>query len=224
MKTPIPGTDWIRVKTTEGNTFYSHKVDKRSLWTVPDEIKDAVESLEQEEHEKQEIEAEQEREEEARRAEEAKRREVDRVKAEVKEAVGKRKAEEAVPVDEMVISKKARVDEDEDGEGDAEGDEDDEEEEEDSDMEDWQREAAAQLAAEAEEEKRKQEEAQKQQAEEEKGRAKAEAEQKKALNMPERVDLSAEEAKALFKVSIPSDSYLKSVSSLFQDTFTRERH
>src|ERR1700709_318026 len=52
LKTPIPGTEWLRVKTTEGNIFYSHKVKKQSLWTVPDEIKDVVEAFERaEEHE-----------------------------------------------------------------------------------------------------------------------------------------------------------------------------
>ena len=49
VKTPIPGTEWIRVKTTQGNTFYSHKTEKRSVWTTPDEIKEAVEALEKEE-------------------------------------------------------------------------------------------------------------------------------------------------------------------------------
>ncbi|TDL21916.1 hypothetical protein BD410DRAFT_840299, partial [Rickenella mellea] len=48
-KTPIPGTDWLRVKTNEGNTFYTNKAKKESVWTVPEEIKDAVENLEKEE-------------------------------------------------------------------------------------------------------------------------------------------------------------------------------
>ena len=66
----------------------------------------------------------------------------------------------------------------------------------------WQREAAAQLAAEAEaDERRKKEE------EEERKREEAEELNRKAkekgsltINMPARVDLSIEEAKALFKV------------------------
>lgn len=194
VKTPIPGTDWIRVKTTEGNTFYSHKVEKRSVWTVPDEIKGAVAQLEKEEEKRKH-----EEDEAARKAKEAKAKEVERVKAEVKDAVGKRKAAEPVPVDEVVISKKARVDEEEDDQGEDDGDDDeDDEDEEDSDMEDWQREAAAQLAAEAEAEKKRLEEEQKRQ--EEEAKAEAEALKNKQLNMPARVDLSIEEAKALFKV------------------------
>ena len=39
-KTPIPGTDWIRVKTVQGKTFYTNRAKKASVWTVPDEIKD----------------------------------------------------------------------------------------------------------------------------------------------------------------------------------------
>ena len=60
-------------------------------------------------------------------------REVER-KSEVHDLVGKRKAEEPVPVDELVISKKARVE-------DVEEEEDEEDDE--SEEEDWQREAAA---------------------------------------------------------------------------------
>ncbi|KIP08319.1 hypothetical protein PHLGIDRAFT_18947 [Phlebiopsis gigantea 11061_1 CR5-6] len=199
VKTPIPGTDWIRVETTEGNIFYSHKVEKRSVWTVPEEIKEVVEQLERDEEEQQRQKALR-KEEEAREVEEVKQQAIERMKAEAKgkgKAV-KRKVEEVVPVDEVVILKKAKVDEEDGDSEDAEGEEDSDD---DSDMEDWQREAAAQLAAEAEEEKRKQEEAKKQEAEEEKERIKAEAEaqKKKALNMPQRVDLSLDEAKALFK-------------------------
>lgn len=188
MKTPIPGTEWIRVVTTEGNIFYTHKAKKESFWTVPDEIKGAVDTLEKMETEKKERDNEGAT---ARKEEERRLRldEIERIKSEVQEAV-KRKVEDA-PVDEVVISKKARVedvDEDEDS-----GDE--------SEEEDWQREAAAQLAAEAEEEKTR--------VEEENKRAREEAEQDASnvketpqLNMPARVDLSVEEAKALFKVCV----------------------
>lgn len=187
VKTPIPGTDWIRVRTTEGNIFYSHKVKKESLWTVPEEIKEAVTFLEKEEKEKEEkalLEAS--RKEDDGEAERL--LEIERVKAEVKEMV-KRKAEDPVPVDEVVISKKARVEEEEDDDDDSD----------DSEEEEWQREAAAQLAAEAEEEKKRVEEEarkQKEDAEEEARKAK----EAPPLNMPARVDLSVEEGKALFKV------------------------
>jgi transcription elongation regulator 1 len=227
VKTPIPGTPWLRVKTTEGNTFYSHKAEKRSVWTVPEEIKDAVAQLEREEREAEE-EKKRKEDEETVRAEERKRLEVERIKAEVKDAVGKRKAEETVPVDELVISKKPRVDgaaEDDDAEG--EEDEEDEDEDDESDMEDWQREAAAQLAAEAEEEQRKQEEARKRQEEEEKERAKAEEEtqKNKPLNMPTRVDLSIDEAKALFKVCTHCHHRNSiAITPTFPDSSARKRH
>lgn len=44
-KTPIPGTSWIRVKTSEGNVFFMDKETKRSEWVVPDEIKVCRNSL-----------------------------------------------------------------------------------------------------------------------------------------------------------------------------------
>ncbi|KAK7470671.1 hypothetical protein VKT23_002093 [Stygiomarasmius scandens] len=171
-KIRIPGTDWIRVKTTEGNIFYSHKIKKQSVWTVPDEIKDAVALLENEEKGQEDKTEEQ--------------LEVERIKSQVQELV-KRKASDDEQLDEVVISKKARIDDDT---------EDDSEEEEEREEEDWEREAVAQLAAEAEEHKKREEEAKR-------AAEIAEAEALKAketqLNMPERVDLSIEEAKALFK-------------------------
>lgn len=193
MKTPIPGTEWLRIKTTQGNIFYSHKGRKESVWTVPEELKDALAALEQKEEEERQTRVKAE---EEKRAEEA--RELERVKAAVKESAGKRKAE-AVPVEEVVISKKAKVEE---GDSEDSGEDEDDEDEDDSEEEEWQKEAAAQLAAEAEEEKKRQEEEKKRLEEEEKANAAAEAEaqKNKPLNMPSRVDLSIDEAKALFKV------------------------
>lgn len=189
LKTPIPGTEWLRVKTTEGNIFYSHKAKKQSLWTVPDEIKDAVEALERAEgHENAQAK-------EVEKLSFEEEQELKRLKAEM-QGVVKRKAEEPQPLDELVISKKARVEEEED-EVEGERDEDEEESEEEEE-EEWQREAAAQLAAEAEEEKKRLEEEVKEAKEAEETEARAM--QEKQLNMPDRVDLSLEEAKALFKV------------------------
>ncbi|OBZ70180.1 Endoplasmin [Grifola frondosa] len=172
VKTPIPGTEWLRVK-------------KQSVWTIPDEIKDAVEAFDREEERKaRDAEAAKVRaEEEKRKAVEERLTELDRVKSEVQDIVAKRKAEEPV----------RWMNEDEDESEEEEGDESEEEEE-------WQREAAAQLAAEAEEEKKRQEEERKSQ--EEAARKVKERRIRKGmpqLNMPERVDLSIEEAKALFK-------------------------
>ncbi|KAI0702847.1 hypothetical protein BC835DRAFT_1426595 [Cytidiella melzeri] len=191
VKTVIPGTQWLRVKTTEGNTFYTHKGKKESVWTVPEEIKEAVAALEEEEA--------QAAQDAAKRAKEEQAIEVERDKTAVRESAGKRKAEETVPLEEVVISKRAKVaDEEEADEEDGEDDEDDEDE---SEEEDWQREAAAQLAVEAEDEMKRQAEEQKRLEVEERARelVEAEAQKNKPLNMPARVDLSLDEAKALFK-------------------------
>lgn len=195
VKTPIPGTEWLRVKTTEGNVFYSHKAKKQSVWTVPEEIKDAVEAFERtEEHEDAQKQQQEAKEKEVEKLGFEEEQELKRIKTEMQGLV-KRKAEEPQPLDEVVISKKARVEED-DGEGEEEEDDADESEE-----EDWQREAAAQLAAEAEEErKRLEEEARLIQEAEDIEAKKMQEHERSQLNMPDRVDLSIEEAKALFKV------------------------
>ncbi|EIN10749.1 hypothetical protein PUNSTDRAFT_85044 [Punctularia strigosozonata HHB-11173 SS5] len=188
VKTPIPGTEWIRVITTEGNTFYTHKEKKQSVWTVPTEIKDAVKQLEMQEAEKK---AEEHREKQRRAEEEVamadaeRLAEVERIKDEV-ESMVKKRASEDVPMDEVLVAKKPRIEDVNDGE------EDDEDE---SEEEDWQREAAVQLAAEAEAELQRQQE--EKQAEEEE--RKREEEAQKQINMPARVDISIEEGKALFK-------------------------
>lgn len=48
-KTPLEGTEWTRVLTNKGNIFYTNAATKESVWTVPLEIKEAVERLEAEE-------------------------------------------------------------------------------------------------------------------------------------------------------------------------------
>ncbi|KAF9247032.1 Hsp90 protein-domain-containing protein [Melanogaster broomeanus] len=187
VKTPIPGTEWLRVRTTEGNTFYTHKGKKESFWVVPEEIKESVEELERvEAHE-----AKQQEGEEAARIEREMEIEVERIKAEVQGLVKRKQREEPEALAEVVITKKARVEEEEDAE---EGDED---EDEDESEEEWQKEAAEQLAAEAEQEKERQEEARLVREAEEAETKKAQ--EKQQLNMPDRVDLSLDEAKALFK-------------------------
>lgn len=196
-KTPIPGTDWLRVITTEGNTFYTHPVEKRSVWTAPEEIKDALRILEEREARENAHVSSQNEGQGGEDLEQERKREVRRIKAEVQEAA-KRKAEEIVPVDEVVITKKARVEEE------ASEEQEDDDSDSDESEEDWQREAAAQLAAEAEEEEKKRKEEMERKAKEE-AEAEAENSSKQAaglpqLNMPERVDLSIEESKALFKV------------------------
>lgn len=187
IKTPIPGTDWLRVTTNQGNVFYTNKAKKESVWTVPDEIKDAVELLNKTE-EDEKVQAEKESQEKAQRDAAAEQeREIERIKMEVQEVV-KRKAEDVSPSDESIISKKPRMrDHVEDEPEEGEGTEDDQEE-------DWQREAAAQLAKEAEEEKKRQQE----EAEAVEAAQKAKEGAPK-IPIPDHVDLSIEEGKALFK-------------------------
>jgi hypothetical protein len=196
LKTPIPGTDWLRVTTNQGNVFYTNKAKKQSVWTLPDEIKDAVELLNKQEEEDKSQAGMQAQEKTRRDADAEQEREIERVRMEVQEVV-KRKAEDISPSNEIVISKKPRV------EDEAESTDDDEESEE----EDWQREAAAQLAKEAEEEERRQQE------EIEKAKEAQKAKESvPQLSIPDRVDLSIEEGKALFKVCV-CDTTLRSFPS-----------
>ncbi len=168
--------------------FYTNTDKKESVWTVPEEIREAVEELERKEAAAGE------------KTVDENAKEVDRVKREVK-----RKLDEGpVPLEEVNISqKRAKVEEE---------NEDDDDESEEEEEEDWQREAAAQLAAEAEEEERnrhEEEEAAKKKELEDREELQRKA---KALNMPNRVDLSTEEAKALFKVhnDLPMLNYILS--------------
>ena len=175
--------------------FYTNKAKKESVWTIPDEIKDAVELLNKQE-EDDKIRAGKQPQEETRSDVEAEQeREIERVRMELQEAV-KRKAEDISQSDEGVISKKPRVEDQVGGKVDEADDTDDSEE---SEEEDWQREAAAQLAKEAEEEERRQREEDEKAKAEEARRAKESAPQ---ITMPDRVDLSIEEGKALFKVCL----------------------
>jgi transcription elongation regulator 1 len=190
LKTPVPGTDWLRVTTNQGNVFYTNKAKKESVWTVPDEIKDAVELLEKQE-EDDKVRAGRPAQEETQMDVEAEQeREIERVRMEVQEVV-KRKVEDISLSDDIVISKKPRV---EDQVGSKVEEADDTDDGEESEDEDWQREAAAQLAKEAEEEEKRQRE------EDEKAEeARKTKENVPQLTMPDRVDLSLEEGKALFK-------------------------
>ncbi|KAF8897518.1 Hsp90 protein-domain-containing protein [Infundibulicybe gibba] len=179
---PIPGTDWLRIKTTEGNVFYSHKTKKESTWIVPEEIKDAVEELEQEDRQNEERSKSrgQQEERDAQKLENDQLAEVERVKREIQPLV-KRKAGE---LDDATVMKKMKTGEEQEDEGD-DGDS-------RSEDEDWQKEAEAQLAVEAEIEKKRIEK-------EEKRMQEAEAQRQAGIHIPERVDLSLEEGKALFK-------------------------
>lgn len=109
-----------------------------------------------------------------------------------KSANVKRKAENSAQGNEAA-SKKARIED---------GEEDEDDSEEDAEEEEWQREAAEQLAAEAEQERLRKE------AEEKQKKKESELEAQRAFGnaqiaMPQKVDLSLEEGKALFKVWQP---------------------
>lgn len=220
IKTPIPGTDWLRVTTNQGNVFYTNKAKKESVWTIPDEIKDAVELLKSQEEDDKIRAGKQPQEETQRDVEAEQEREIERVRMEVQEVV-KRKAEDITQSDEIVISKKPRVEDQAEGEVDEADDTDDGEE---SEEEDWQREAAAQLAKEAEEEEQRQREEDEKAKAEEARRAKESAPQ---ITIPDRVDLSIEEGKALFKVCLQCDIPLvpfKLLRAACTDLAPGERH
>jgi hypothetical protein len=213
IKTPIPGTDWLRVKTNQGNVFYTNKAKKESVWTIPDEIKDAVQLLNKQE-EDDEIHAGKQAQEETRRDVDAEQeREIERVRMELQEVV-KRKAEDISHSDEIVISKKPRVEDQVD-------EADDTDDSEGSEEEDWQREAAAQLAKEAEEEEQRQREEDEKAKAEEARKAKESAPQ---ITIPDRVDLSIEEGKALFKVCFQYSIPFKLSRVACTDLTPGERH
>jgi hypothetical protein len=216
LKTPIPGTDWLKVTTNQGNVFYTNKAKKESVWIVPDDIKEAVQLLEKQEEDDRARTGSGTQEEAQRGADAEQEREIERVRMEVQEVV-KRKVEDISPLDEIVISKRPRVGEQVEGDtGEVEGTEDEEESEE----EDWQKEAAAQLAKEAEEEERKQQE----EAEKAEDARKAK-ESTPHLPIPDRVDLSIEEGKALFKVCFQRGIPLITPSRvIFADFTPREGH
>jgi len=190
QKFMIPGTTWQRITTTEGNVFYFEKETKRSEWTVPDEIKEDVEALEKEEAE-QKVREEEEKKAKAEEERLERLKERERIRLEVEE---ERKKKRKAAEDSGGEVKKAKVEEEggikkEEGDGDnAPVDEDDEAA--------WQRAVAAEFAE--QDAKTKEEE------EEEKERVKeSEAEAaKKVFAAPTSVNVSLEEGRALFKVSL----------------------
>ena len=205
-RVPIPGTTWTRVTTTEGNVFYFEKESKRSEWTIPDEIKDAVEALEAEEKAKKEEEARLVKEkEEQERLERL--REQERVRAEVEEerkrkaaaaaAAAERKRKEREEQSTAEEEPPSKVPKANGPQGDAEenGDEAEYAPVDEEDEEAWQRAVAAEFAeadalakANAEKEKEEAELAEEEAA-------------KKVFAVPEKVSVSLEEGRALFKVS-----------------------
>ncbi|EIW70763.1 hypothetical protein TREMEDRAFT_61270 [Tremella mesenterica DSM 1558] len=230
-RVPIPNTTWTRVTTTEGNVFYFEKESKRSEWTVPDEIKDAVEAFDNEEKKKKE--------EEQKLKKEKERLEKEKVRLELEEErkrlveqglERKRKAEEAIAQakNEERKSKVAKTikgeDEGERSEEDenhlqGDGEEGDEGEDEEGDYgpvdEDdeaaWQRAVAAEFAEadaalEAEREREKEE-----------TEMKEEEAVKQVFSVPEKVTVSLEEGKALFKEISPFAPWDQSLPLFIND-------
>ncbi|ODO08781.1 transcription elongation regulator 1 [Cryptococcus wingfieldii CBS 7118] len=190
-KLPIPGTTWVRVITNEGNVFYFEKEAKRSEWTVPEEIKDAVAELHLQEKERREEAKRQEGQKlEQERIEKLK--ELERMRSDLEdekrrnreqlEGERKRKVEEGG--DDAGRGKKTKVEEDDEH---AAGPEDEEDEEA------WMKAVAEEFAEKDAADKKNQDE------EEERAKnAEAEA-AKKVFAVPEKVNVSIEEGRALFK-------------------------
>jgi transcription elongation regulator 1 len=180
QKVEIPGTSWTRVTTSEGNVFYFEKENKRSEWTIPEEIKEAVEAMNAAEREAKEREEREKKEkEEQERIERIKERE--RIRLQIQEEKEKkRKAREEGGDGDERDAKKVKEDEYE-----PEGEE---------DQEAWAKAVAAEFAD--------QDAATKAKEEEDKAKA-AEAEQeavKKVFSAPGKVNMSVAEGRALFKV------------------------
>jgi transcription elongation regulator 1 len=171
VKTPIPDTDWIRVKTVQGNVFYNNKATKASVWIIPEEIREEVQALEAEE------------------AAAERQKQLDAEAARSKGAAAPKRKADTVAGAGAAAKKKLKT-----------GSGDEEEGSEESEEEDWQREAAAQLAAEAEAMEKLKKEEKEMLAESARQAEREMAEKAAKLNLPRREDLSIEEAKALFKV------------------------
>jgi transcription elongation regulator 1 len=218
-KIPIPGTNWTKVITSENNVFYAEKGTKKSSWTVPEEIKEAVEAYEAD-LKTQAIRKEEElrlKKEDDRQAE-IKERERIRLELEEErinkiEAEKKRKRELDKERERKRKEREGEDDEEEQGDEDrpskmakvngvektaSEVDEDEEQAAmgpvDEDDEAAWQAAVAAEIAKENKEKDK--------QKKEKKAAKKAEEEQAKAMvfHAPAAVELNPDEGKALFKV------------------------
>ena len=191
---PIPGTGWMRITTTEGNVFYFEKENKRSEWTVPDEIKDAVAQLEEEERKKKE-EKDKEEQEKIEQERIEKLKELERIRAEIdaerkkkEEAEKERKRKQREDgEDDAPEEKKAKVGGQEQEEEDVVGPEGEEDEEA------WMKAVAAEFAEKDAQTKKDLEE------QDEKTKKEEAEAAKKVFAVPEKVNVSVEEGRALFK-------------------------
>ena len=206
-KVDIPGTTWQRITTNEANVFYFEKESKRSEWSVPDAIASEVAELEQDEKAKEDAaRLDAELEEERRRAEI--QVEKDRIRREVEEESRKRRTGE-----QEGRSKRPKLENGEEGDGaDERGDGDDGANGEknhaeggdeagdygpadEEDEAEWMKAVAAEFAA---------ADAKTQQGaadDEQDAQDKEEQAAQKVFAVPEKVNVSMEEGKALFRVS-----------------------
>ncbi|KAI7879010.1 hypothetical protein K492DRAFT_179030 [Lichtheimia hyalospora FSU 10163] len=53
-KKPIPGTEWLLVRTSDGLEFYFDKANKKSVWEMPEELKEPIEKLKEQERQEEE--------------------------------------------------------------------------------------------------------------------------------------------------------------------------
>lgn len=194
-KVPIPGTDWMRIRTNEGNVFYFEKETKRSEWTVPEEIAEAVAALEATEAAERKAKADEARLERMREQERV-RLEIAEERKRKAEAAAERKRKAADGAEGAPGAKKPKAKDKDDGADEASGVvEDDGEEEEMHNDEDWKRAVVAEFDA-----KDRQKAAADAAADGEAVKGAEEA-VKKVFSVPEKVQVSAEEGRALFKVS-----------------------
>ena len=203
-RVPIPDTTWTRVTTNEGNVFYFEKESKRSEWTVPEEIKEAVAALEAEETARKEAELVVKREEAEREAQEV-LKEQERVREEIRqeqrrkvqakaemERKRKDREEDEQPADPPTTNGHAEGETDKaDGEGEdgAMGPVDAEDEEA------WMKAVAAEFAESDAAAQKEQEDAK------ERTQHNAEEAAKQVFAVPDKVKVTIEEGRALFKVN-----------------------
>ena len=207
-KVTVPGTGWQRITTSEGNVFYYEKETKRSEWSIPAEIKEEVAELEAEEKQLKDEAAKQEREKkEAERLERL--REQERIRAEIEEErkkklafiAAKRKADAEAKEGEAKRAKTEAPTEENGQHGqEQQGDEGDVDDEaygpqDEEDEEEWMKAVAAEFAQ-ADQEKQEQEEKARKELQ-----LNTEEAAQKIFAVPEKVNVSLEEQRALFKVS-----------------------
>lgn len=54
IRKPIPGTEWLLVRTSDGLEFYFDKANKKSVWEMPEELKEPIEKLKEQERQEEE--------------------------------------------------------------------------------------------------------------------------------------------------------------------------